>query len=105
LAGCVRATDINPAWPDPHGAYEVRRRDIVADPPPGTFGLVRARLVLVLVHVPDRARALATMAAALRPGGWLLAEDAGTGLQPLACLDESGPARRRANRCGEPSGS
>ncbi|MGD0704518.1 MAG: hypothetical protein ABSA02_32095 [Trebonia sp.] len=26
--------------------------------------------------MPDRARALATMAAALRPGGWLLVEDA-----------------------------
>jgi SAM-dependent methyltransferase len=95
-AGYVLATDINPAWLDPHGTYEVRRHDIVADPPPGTFDLVHARLVLV--HVPDRARALATMAAALRPGGWLLVEDADTELQPLACLDESGPAQRRANR-------
>ena len=49
---------------DPHGTYEVRRHDIVADPVPGTFDLVHARLVLV--HVPDRGRALATMAAALR---------------------------------------
>jgi hypothetical protein len=38
------------------------------------------------------------MAAALRPGGWLLVEDADTALQPLACLDDSGPAQRRANR-------
>ncbi|MBX6752007.1 MAG: SAM-dependent methyltransferase, partial [Micromonosporaceae bacterium] len=53
---------------------------------------------LVLVHVPDRARALATMVAALRPGGWLLVEDADTELQPLACLDETGPAQQRANR-------
>jgi hypothetical protein len=58
--------------------------------------LVHARLVLV--HVPDRVRALATMVAALRPGGWLLIEDADTALQPLACLEESGPAQRRANR-------
>src|SRR3954464_2365373 len=94
--GHVLATDIDPAWLDPHGTYEVRRHDIVADPPPGTFDLVHARLVLV--HVPDRARALATMVAALRPGGWLLVEDADTELQPLACLDESGPAQRRANR-------
>jgi SAM-dependent methyltransferase len=94
--GYVLATDINPAWLDPHGTYEVRRHDIVADPPPGTFDLVHARLVLV--HVPDRARALATMVAALRPGGWLLVEDADTELQPLVCLDESGPAQRRANR-------
>ena len=45
-----------------------------------------------------RVLALATMAAALRPGGWLLVEDADTALQPLACLDDSGPAQRRANR-------
>ncbi|MEV0269447.1 methyltransferase domain-containing protein [Hamadaea sp. NPDC050747] len=96
--GYVLATDINPTWLDPDSGYEVRRHDIVADPPPqpGTFDLVHARLLLV--HVPDRARALATMVAALRPGGWLLIEDADTELQPLACLDEVGPAQRRANR-------
>ena len=89
--GYVLATDINPAWLDPHGGYEVRRHDLVGDPPPepGTFDLVHARLVLV--HVPDRARALATMVAALRPGGWLLVEDADTELQPLACLEEGRP--------------
>ena len=66
--GYVLATDINPAWLDPHGGYEVRRHDIVGDPPPqpGTFDLVHARLVLV--HVPDRARALATMVARPGPG-------------------------------------
>ncbi|GAA1406806.1 methyltransferase domain-containing protein [Catellatospora coxensis] len=96
--GYVLATDIDPGWLDPHGGYEVLRHDVVADPPPqpGTFDLVHARLVLV--HVPDRVRALAAMAAALRPGGWLLVEDADTELQPLACLDEAGPAQRRANR-------
>jgi SAM-dependent methyltransferase len=96
--GYVLATDINPAWLEPHGAYEVRRHDLAADPPPdpGTFDLVHARLVLV--HVPDRTRALATMLAALRPGGWLLVEDADTELQPLACLEETGPAQQRANR-------
>jgi len=96
--GYVLATDINTSWLDPHGTYDVHRHDIAADPPPepGTFDLVHARLVLV--HVPDRARALATMVAALRPGGWLLLEDADTDLQPLVCLDESGPAQQRANR-------
>ncbi|MFC7277195.1 methyltransferase domain-containing protein [Paractinoplanes rhizophilus] len=96
--GCVLATDIDPSWLRTGDGYEVRRHDVVADPPPepGTFDLVHARLVLV--HLPDRARALATMAAALRPGGWLLVEDADTALQPLACMDDSGPAQRRANR-------
>ncbi|MDG4800694.1 methyltransferase domain-containing protein [Micromonospora sp. WMMD980] len=96
-AGHVLATDIDPSWLDPRGGYEVREHAVVRDPPPqpGTFDLVHARLVLV--HVPDRARALATMVAALRPGGWLLVEDADTELQPLACLDEVGPAQQRAN--------
>ncbi|MFI5914134.1 methyltransferase [Dactylosporangium sp. NPDC051541] len=96
--GHVLATDIDPAWLDRHGRYEVLRHDVVADPPPqpGTFDLVHARLVLV--HLPDRDRALATMVAALRPGGWLLVEDADTELQPLACLDETGEDQRRANR-------
>lgn len=103
--GHVLATDIDPAWLDPHAGYEVRRHDVVADPPPqpGTFDLVHARLVLV--HLPDRARALATMVAALRPGGWLVIEDADTELQPLACLDEVGPAQRRANRLRVPPAS
>lgn len=97
-SGHVLATDIDPAWLPAGEGYEVRRHDVAADPPPepGTFDLVHARLVLV--HVPDRARALATMVAALRPGGWLLVEDADTALQPLACLEESGPAQQRANR-------
>ena len=96
--GYVLATDIDPSWLTAGDGYEVRRHDVAADPPsePGTFDLVHARLVLV--HVPDRARALAAMAAALRPGGWLLLEDADTELQPLACLDELGPAQQRANR-------
>lgn len=38
------------------------------------------------------------MAAALRPGGWVLVEDADTALHPLACMDDSGPTERRANR-------
>src|SRR5579884_391686 len=97
-SGYVLATDIDPSWLTTGEGYEVRRHDVAADAPPelGTFDLVHARLVLV--HVPDRDRALATMVAALRPGGWLLVEDADTALQPLACLDEHGAAQRRANR-------
>jgi hypothetical protein len=32
--GYVLATDINPAWLNPHGGYEVLRHDIVGDAPP-----------------------------------------------------------------------
>ncbi|GAA0248840.1 methyltransferase domain-containing protein [Actinomadura nitritigenes] len=97
--GRVLATDIDVSWTRPAagGAVEVRRHDIVADPPPAeTFDLVHARLVLV--HLADRDRALRTMVDALRPGGVLLVEDADPALQPLACLDEHGPEQRLANR-------
>jgi SAM-dependent methyltransferase len=76
---------------------EVLVHDVGTEEPPGEgFDLVHARLVLV--HVPDRERALASMVRALRPGGWLLVEDADPALQPLACPDEHGPEQRLANR-------
>jgi hypothetical protein len=53
---------------------------------------------LVLTHVPARAHALAAMVSALRPGGWLVVEDADPGLQPLICPDEWGPEQQLANR-------
>jgi hypothetical protein len=52
----------------------------------------------VLVHLEDRAAALRVMVDALRPGGWLVIEDADPSLQPLACPDEAGPAEELANR-------
>jgi hypothetical protein len=39
--------------------------------------LIHARLVLV--HLPERDRVLATLAATLRPGGWLVVEDFDSG--------------------------
>ena len=92
------ATDIDLSWlPGDVAPYEVRRHDVAADPPPeGPFDLVHARLVLV--HVPARAAALAAMVSVLRPGGYLLVEDADPALQPLACPDGYGPAQRLANR-------
>lgn len=94
----VLATDIDTRWLEGMDApVEVRRHDVGVDPAPGgPFDLVHARLVLV--HVPDRERALATMVEALAPGGWLLLEEADPGLQPLVCLDEVGDAERLANR-------
>ncbi len=98
--GHVLATDLDTGWLTgvplpPH--VEVRRHDVGQDEaPPGSFDFVHARLVLV--HLTDRARALRTMAGALRPGGVLLVEDADPALQPLLCLDEYGPEQERANR-------
>ncbi|MFL6163366.1 MAG: class I SAM-dependent methyltransferase [Jatrophihabitantaceae bacterium] len=102
-SGRVLATDIDLSWLEPAAgrpperpAYQALRHDVAADPPvAGPFDLVHARLVLV--HVPDRARALAAMISVLRPGGWLLVEDADPALQPLACPDEFGPDQRLAN--------
>jgi SAM-dependent methyltransferase len=75
----------------------VRVHDVGAEEPPGEdFDLVHARLVLV--HVPDRERALGSMVHALRPGGMILIEDADPALQPLTCPDEHGPEQELANR-------
>jgi len=97
--GRVLATDIDTsrvasaARPPVH----VRVHDVGAeDPPEEGFDLVHARLVLV--HVPDRERALRSMVKALRPGGRLLVEDADPALQPLLCPDEHGPEQQLANR-------
>lgn len=52
---------------------EVRRHDIVHDElEEGAFDLVHTRLVLE--HLPERDVALARMARALAPGGWLVVE-------------------------------
>jgi SAM-dependent methyltransferase len=98
--GDVLATDLDPTWFTASGARPnllVRRHDVGLDPAPdGTFDLVHARLVLV--HVPQRDRALATMVSVLRPGGWLVVEEADPSLQPLTCLEGLGPAEQLANR-------
>jgi SAM-dependent methyltransferase len=77
--GRVLCTDINTRIIDGHrgntpGNLEVQSHDIANDPlPEAAFDLVHARLVLI--HVPQRERALERMVAALKPGGWLVIED------------------------------
>ncbi len=98
-AGRVLATDIDVSWTRAAAADNVRiqRHDVAADPPPDlVFDLVHARLVLI--HVAERERALRQMISTLRPGGWLLVEDADSELQPLVCLDPRSPAEVLANR-------
>ncbi|RMB87330.1 methyltransferase [Streptomyces shenzhenensis] len=97
--GRVVATDIDTSLllPAARPPVEVRVHDVGEQEPPGVgFDLVHARLVLV--HVPDRERALHSMVQALRPGGRLLVEDADPALQPLICPDEHGPEQQLANR-------
>lgn len=77
-AGRVLATDIEPRFLYPLADLpnvDVCRHDVVVDPlPEEEFDLVHARLVLV--HVPERLTAIHRLVQALRPGGWLLIEDA-----------------------------
>ena len=96
-AGRVLATDLDTSLLiELPRNVEVRRHDVARDALlEGGFDLVHARLVLT--HVPERAAALAVMVAAVRPGGWILIEDADPGLQPLACLQD-GEAAERAQR-------
>jgi SAM-dependent methyltransferase len=95
-SGRVLATDIDTSWLSGEAPFEITRHDVVADEPPAeTFDLVHARLVLV--HVADRDKALRSMIEVLRPGGFLLVEDADTALQPLTCPNEHGPEERLAN--------
>jgi SAM-dependent methyltransferase len=76
---------------------DVRAHDAAHDPPPeGQFDLVHARLVLV--HIPERDKALAAMVSVLRPGGWLFVEDADPALQPLSALEVRGPEQELANK-------
>ncbi len=74
--GSVLATDLEPRWM-PGGLppnLQVERHNVASDPvPERAYHLIHARLVLV--HLPERDRVLAALAAALRPGGWLMVED------------------------------
>jgi SAM-dependent methyltransferase len=105
-SGHVLATDrdtaaLSDAAPDGR-SFEIRQHDLDTEPPPGGgFDLVHARLVLM--HVHGRETALAAMVSALRPGGWLLVEDADPLLQPLACPDQAGPAEELANKLRQAS--
>ena len=95
-AGHVTATDIDVSWLDRDDGYEVLFHDVEHELPPDAYDLVHARLVLT--HLPGRDRALQTMAASLRPGGWVVIEDFDVGLQPRAGIDAPSPERCRANR-------
>ncbi len=72
----VLAVDIDTRFIEPCSSdtIEVRRLDIRTDElPRDEFDLVHARLVLE--HLSDRRQVLQRLAAALRPGGWLVIED------------------------------
>jgi SAM-dependent methyltransferase len=74
--GYVLATDLNTDYLErlAGGNLEVQRHNIVSDPlPEDAFDLAHTRLVLV--HLPDREAVLERLIGALKPGGWLVAEE------------------------------
>jgi SAM-dependent methyltransferase len=97
VAALPEATDVAALPEAAEPGFEVLQHDVAAERAPAAgFDLVHARLVVM--HLADRGAALAAMTGALRPGGWLLLEDADLSLQPLACPDEAGPAEQLANK-------
>ena len=77
-SGQVVATDLNPRFlrgAELPGNIEVREHNVLAHAfEPQAYDLVHARALLV--HMPDPERTVARLAAAVRPGGWLLIEEA-----------------------------
>lgn len=74
--GRVLATDIDPRFLQAlsRSNLEVVQHDIASDPlPQAKFDLVHFRLVLG--HLPNRDEVLGRLVTALRPGGWILAEE------------------------------
>ena len=74
--GHVLVTDLDPRFLDASKTsnLEVRRHNIVTDAlPDAAFDLIHTRLVLI--HIPEREQVLARLAAALKPGGWIVEEE------------------------------
>jgi ubiquinone/menaquinone biosynthesis C-methylase UbiE len=91
-AGCVTATDLNPRFLVGHGFanLEVRRHDLLAEElEAGCYDLVHCRFLLM--HLAEPLRALQRLAAAVRPGGWLLVEE-----MDVAAFGAADPAHPRA---------
>jgi SAM-dependent methyltransferase len=76
-SGHVLATDLDTRFLDrlDHPNLQVRRHDITREAlPDAAFDLAHCRFVLM--HLAERERALRNMVGTLKPGGWLLVEEA-----------------------------
>jgi len=82
-SGSVLATDLDLRFlTDLPDNVEVRRHDIDHDELETGFDLAHCRMLLM--HLADPGATVQRMAQALRPGGWLLIEDADFGLLTLS---------------------
>jgi SAM-dependent methyltransferase len=89
--GHVVATDLNPRFLGEHELpnLEVRRHNILEDGLEAAhYDLVHCRALLM--HLPNPLRALRRMANAVRPGGWLLVEEA-DGISSYSAADPAHP--------------
>ena len=87
--GHVVATDLDPRFLDGHGRanLEVLTHDVATDPlDEAAFDVIHARAVVE--HVTDRDQVIKRLAAALRPGGWLLIEEVDFGGATAGMLAE-----------------
>ncbi len=74
--GAVLATDIDTSHLEDRPNLDISHHDVLQDALPDIrFDLVHTRFLLE--HLPEPAAVACRMAAALRPGGWLVVEDAG----------------------------
>jgi 2-polyprenyl-3-methyl-5-hydroxy-6-metoxy-1,4-benzoquinol methylase len=74
--GRVVATDIDTRFlqGSRRPNLDIWRHDITCDPlPEGAFDLIHTRMTLI--HIPERDQVLKRLAGALKPGGWLVAEE------------------------------
>jgi SAM-dependent methyltransferase len=77
---------------------EVRRCDITQDPiEPSSYDLVHARNLVE--HLPDPVTVLRRLAAAVKPGGWLMVEDVDNGTVEAA--DPTHPCAAAFDRCAQ----
>jgi SAM-dependent methyltransferase len=97
--GRVVATDLNPRFLSGHGLanLDVRRHNVFEDGlEQAHYDLVHCRAVLM--HLREPVRALRRLAGAVRPGGWLLVEEA-DGSAPFGAADPGHARAAGFDRC------
>lgn len=93
--GKVHAIDIEPSYMAGVTApnLEVRQQDVTTDPlAQGTYDLVHCKILLM--HLADRERVLGEFVRALKPGGYLLVEEAD--IRSIQRVDPPSPLLTRA---------